>query len=94
MIARYFERRATEIKLWWKAPIRAKDRILGAVVGTLGGFWIGVIAWLMFGVVPAPLAAVIPWVIVAMAIAIILGIVFPKPVTVLLFPFSMFGIGS
>jgi hypothetical protein len=64
-----------------------RDRILGAIVGAFGGFWLGVLSSFAFGSLGQP-ATFVALVAVACAVS---GVVFPKVVTVVLFPFSTFG---
>jgi len=84
----------TKFKEWWHRPIQKKDRILAAVIGGIGGFWIGVLGRISFGSMPVAITTLGYWAIGAIVIGVILGVLFPKPITVVLFPFSIFGIGG
>ena len=90
----FFSRRIANFKSWWHRPPTRKDRVLGAVVGAIGGFWLGLIA---FGVCidgPAPLLDMLRWMASGAGIGLVCGIVFPKVTTCALFPFSLLGIGD
>jgi hypothetical protein len=75
-------------RTWWHAPIKRRDRILGAVVGALGAFWIGCLCRLFLGPVPMPLAVVLTWGLVAAFVGTVLGVTFPKVVACVCFPFA------
>jgi hypothetical protein len=93
MVARYFERRIDEFKLWWRAPVTRKDRRRGLVTGAIGGFWIGLFAGLFLIVPPAAITAFVPWLLGGAASGALLGLICPKQVLVLLFPLSTTGGG-
>jgi len=79
---------------WWSAPPTGKDRLLGAVVGGLGFFWIGLFARLMIGPMPVSLGSLAIWAVGAVVCGLILGTFFPKATTCVCFPFSVFGVGN
>lgn len=85
------KRRIRKLREWWSAPATAKDRAVGAVVGGFGGFWIGVLGRMILGALPVSLGEVAIWALATAMCGIGAGIAFPKPVTVILFPFSTFG---
>lgn len=90
----FFTRRVRAFSGWWRAPASRRDRILGAFVGALGGFWIGVL--LSAVLLPTPLSfSTLGLAGLASAVAgLVLGIAFPKFTTLVCFPFSVFGMGG
>ena len=76
---------------WWRAPVTRRDRIIGALIGGMGCFWIGLLGRLAMGTTPVPLATLGGWALGAMLVGILLGVCFPKSVSVLCFLFSSFG---
>lgn len=48
----FIKRYTRKLREWWQSPVTAKDRAVGAVVGGLGGFWIGVLGRIMLGALP------------------------------------------
>ena len=89
-----FKRRILNFQQWWQAPATSRDRILGAFVGGFGGFWIGALGRIALGAAPVPLGEVVAFAFVAAACCAAIGVAFPKPVTVVLFPLSLFGGGN
>lgn len=87
----FIKRHTRKLREWWRSPTTAKDRAVGAVVGGFGGFWIGVLGRIVLGALPASLNEVVIWALATAICGIGAGIAFPKPVTVVLFPFSTFG---
>jgi len=94
MISAFFQRRKQRFIGWWRAPITRKDRAVGALVGGLGCFWVGVLGRIILGPLPVSLEILAWWALGSVAIGVILGLVFPKATTCVTFPFSTFGIGS
>ena len=88
------DRRGQEFLEWWRAPTTRKDRIVGAIVGGLGCLWIGVLGRMMLGPMPITLVAIGWWALFSICIGVILGVSFPKYVTCICFPFSVFGVGG
>ncbi|MDR1994246.1 hypothetical protein [Azonexus sp.] len=78
-------------KLWWREPPTWRDRITGALVGSIGGFWIGILGRIILGPLPAPFSVVLLWGIGAIILFAVIGTIFPKPVSIILFPFSIWG---
>ena len=87
-------RRNRSFREWWQAPITPRDRRLGAFVGGLGGFWIGALGRIALGASPVSLTEVGAWGLVVAVCCAAIGIAFPKPVTLILFPLSVFGVSS
>lgn len=87
----FIKRYTRKLREWWQSPVTAKDRAVGAVVGGLGGFWIGVLGRIMLGALPVSLGEVAIWALAAAMCGASAGITFPKLVTVVLFPFLTFG---
>ena len=67
---------------------------MGAFVGGIGGFWIGALGRIALGATPVSLGEVVAWALAAAICCAVIGVAFPKPVTVALFPFSIFGGGN
>jgi hypothetical protein len=82
----------TRFNAWWHAPATRRDRVLGAVVGGLGCLWIGGLGRVFLGTLPVPLHIVIAWGLGAGVIGVVLGVCFPKVITCVCFPFSIFGL--
>ena len=76
---------------WWNRPIRPSDRIWGALIGAFGGFWVGLLGRVFLGGVPVSLTVLAYWAFGAAVAGLVLGAVFPKASTAVLFPFSTFG---
>lgn len=91
MIREYIERRRSEFLRWWAAPAKVKDRVLGATIGAIGAFWIGALGRLALGQLPASLSEVAVWGLGGALVGAVAGIAFPKVVSCVLFPFSIFG---
>jgi len=83
--------RLESFKIWWHAPIRRRDRVLGALVGGFGCFWLGVLAFVVYGSALGSNASVAAFVAASAVLGVMLGIVFQKAVTVVCFPFATFG---
>jgi hypothetical protein len=82
--------RMERFKSWWRAPATPKDRVLGAVVGAFGGFWLGLLS--LAALAPAALRPV-EFVGLVTAGCVLAGVLFPKTATVVLFPFGITGGG-
>jgi hypothetical protein len=78
---------------WWHRPIRTRDRVGAFFIGGFGGFWVGLLGRLMFGPLPVELGILGYWAVAGAIACAILGAVFPRVATVVLYPFSMFGLG-
>lgn len=87
----FISRNIQKLRDWWQSPATAKDRVVGGLVGGFGGFWIGVLGRIGFGALPVSLGEVAIWALATAACGLGIGIAFPKPITVVLFPFSFFG---
>jgi hypothetical protein len=94
MLNGFFRRRMQNFARWWQAPVTRRDRVIGAIIGGMGCFWIGLLGRLALGATPVPLSTLGGWALGAMLVGILLGVCFPKSVSVLCFPFSSFGGGS
>ena len=94
MIATLLQRERQRFVAWWGAPATSKDRAIGALIGGIAGFWIGVLGRLMLGPSPVGLDVLAWWALGSVALGIALGVVFPKATACVLFPFSTIGLGS
>lgn len=94
MINEFFRNRSQNFARWWHAPVTRRDRIIGAFIGGMGCFWIGILGRLALGPLPASLSTLAWWAFGSALFGILLGVCFPKSVSVVCFPFSTFGGGS
>lgn len=76
--------------------MRTRDRVGAFFIGGFGGLWVGLLGRLMFGPMPVAFSVVGYWALGGAIVCALLGVVHPRVVTVLLYPFSMlgFGVGS
>jgi hypothetical protein len=93
MLRAFISQRIQAFPIWWKAPATGKDRFFGAVVGAMAGFWIGVLASVVFVAPPVSFTMLGLWALCAAMLGLVLGVVFPKATMLLLFPVSTFGAG-
>lgn len=89
-----FQRQVRKFSDWWQSPITTRDRRSGALVGGLGGFWISALGRIALGTTPVSLGKVAAWGLAVATCCAIGGFSFPRPVTIVLFPFSVFGSGN
>jgi hypothetical protein len=94
MIAAFLQRQRQRFSAWWRAPITWKDHAVGALIGGIACFWIGVLGRIIIGPLPVGLEVLAWWALGSVAIGIALGLVFPKATTCVLFPFSTIGVGG
>lgn len=90
----FFRHKFQNFARWWNAPVTRRDRIIGAFVGGMGCFWIGILGRLALGPLPVSLSAWGWWALGSTVLGVMLGICFPKIVSVVCFPFSSLGGGS
>lgn len=79
---------------WWQRPVQTRDRVGAIAVGAFGGMWVGLLLRLFFGPMPVSLPTLGYWAIGGIAAGMLLGALFPRATTIVLFPFSTFGAGS
>ncbi len=77
--------------IWYRAPATRKDRIRAAIIGALGGFWIGLLGRILLGSLPVSFSVAGWWAMGSAATGLVLGLLFPKTVTCICYPFSIFG---
>lgn len=94
MIRSFVAARLDRFRTWWSAPPTARDRLLGASVGAMGCFWLGLLGRLFFGPMPVSVAMLGWWAGGFAALGVVLGLMFPKVTIAVLFPISVFGIGG
>ena len=73
--------------------MRPADRLWAIIVGLSAGFWLGLIARLSFGPMPVSFQILGYWIIGGMVACGILGVLFPRTVSIILYPFTLLGIG-
>ena len=81
-----------QFQVWWRRPTSPIERLGAFLLGAWAGLWLGVIGRLVLGAMPIPLEELF-WFAAGTAIALaVLGLVFPKYVTCIAYPFSFLGI--
>ncbi len=83
-----------DFKTWWATPTKTADRIKAMVIGSIAGFWIGLI--LPFAIIDGGVSfTTIGYSILAgIVIMGILGLIIPKWITVIFYPFAFMNIGA
>jgi hypothetical protein len=76
---------------WWRAPVTARDRVTGAVLGGTAGFWAGALGRIMLGPLPVGAAAVLLWGVTGIAAGALFGRLRPKAAFAFLLPLAAFG---
>lgn len=94
MIRNFIAVRVNDFREWWRRPATAKDRVTSGVIGAFGGFWVGILGRMILGPMPISIETLAWWALGSIICGAILGVLFPKVIGTLLFPFSMFGVGS
>ena len=84
----------TSFNQWWRRPLRARDKVGAVFIGAIGGFWVGLLGRLFAGPMPASISELAYWAVSGIIAGIILGILFPRVVSVVLYPLTLLGIGS
>lgn len=74
--------------------MKPADRVWAVIVGVIGGFWLGLIIRLAFGSMPVSFQVLGYWIIGGMIVGGILGILFPRIISIALYPFTLIGFGS
>lgn len=87
------DRRLARFETWRRSPASRADRVAGACVGALGGLWIGILATVMWVSPPVVPSTVGLGGLGGAVFDVALGLRYPKGAAILLFPFSIFGIG-
>jgi hypothetical protein len=86
-----FASQIERFKLWWREPPTRRDRITGALIGAIWGFWVGILWRIILGPLPAPFSVVLLWGLGAIIFFAVIGAIFPKSVSIILLPFSIWG---
>lgn len=87
VIYKYLKSSLSDWRQWWKAPTTRSDRIVGIVIGAIGGCVIGIILRVVVGPLPAPLATFALWAVLGLFVGMTFGGIFPKPIGLLCAPF-------
>jgi hypothetical protein len=77
---------------WWQAPITARDRSTGVMVGAFAGLWIGALGRMIVAQDAVGIGELGLFALGGAIVFAAIGWRFPKAVTVLLFPFAVSGI--
>lgn len=48
----FIKRNIQTLREWWQSPVTIKERAVGALVGGIGGFWVGVFGRVVLGATP------------------------------------------
>lgn len=84
----------TSFNQWWRRPLRTRDKIGAVLIGAIGGFWVSFLGRLFVASMPVSLTELGYWAVGGIIAGIILGLLFPRVVSVVLYPFALLGIGS
>lgn len=86
--------RRNKFKAWWKRPSTKVDRFFAAIIGAVGMFWVALLSPAVLPINgPFTLNQIACWFAGFILTGIIIGIIFPKIVSVVLYPFALCGIG-
>ena len=86
--------RTNQFKEWWKRTPTKADRFLAAIIGAIGMFWVALISAAVLPISgPFTLIQILYWFLGFVSSGVIIGVIFPKIVTIVLFPFSLLGGG-
>jgi len=94
MFGSFLRRRIQGFSEWWNTPATIRDRVVSGMIGGLGGFWIGLLGRLLLGPQPVDIVVLGGWVVGTMVFLSVLGVLFPKVIGTICYPFSLFGIGN
>ncbi|MBA3595353.1 MAG: hypothetical protein M3Q12_03100 [Pseudomonadota bacterium] len=94
MVNSFLRNRYQNYVRWRHAPATRRDRTIGAAIGGMGCFWIGILGRLALSPLPVSMSALAWWALGSVLLGVMLGIIFPKIVSVVCLPFSSFGGGS
>jgi len=87
----WLRERTTRALAWWRAPVTARERFYGALVGGAAGFWIGALGRVVVGPLPVRVAVILFWGVMGIAAGALLGRLRPRPTLVFLLPLATFG---
>ena len=93
MLLAWSQQRLRNFAEWWRTPITRKVRLKGSVIGGFGCFWVGVLGRLLIGPMPVDLSVIGWWALGSLIAGIFAGLIFPKAVLCVFYPFSIFGGG-
>jgi hypothetical protein len=91
MMQDWLRERIARALAWWRAPVTARDRVTGAVVGGMAGFWVGALGRIMAGPLPVGITVVLLWAAAGLAAGALFGRLRPKATFVFLLPLAAFG---
>ena len=84
----------TSFNQWWRRPLRTRDKVGAIFIGAIGAFWVSFLGRLFLGPMPVSFSELGYWAAGGIVVGIILGVLFPRVVSVVLYPFVFLGIGS
>ena len=70
-----------------------RHRVGAFLIGAFGGLWVGLLGRLFLGPMPVAFSVLAYWAIGGAIACALLGALFPRVVTVVLYPFAMLGSG-
>ena len=83
----------TSFNQWWRRPLRTRDKVGAVLIGVVGGFVVGLLGRLSLGSMPVSFAELAYWAVGGMIGGMVFGILFPRVVTVVLYPVVFIGSG-
>jgi hypothetical protein len=89
VIGEFLRKRAVLWREWYRTPVTGNDRLIGAIVGGVGFFWIGVLILCALQAHTTVFATAI-WLGACVALGVFFGSAFPKIVRTVCFPFTTF----
>ena len=73
---------------WLREPATIRHQLGGVFVGAFAGFWFGMLGWAVFEGNDALDSGFLPWALAGLAVCAAIGLRWPKPVLVVLFPLT------
>ncbi len=96
MIMQYVNKKLTQFKTWWSSRATLADRLWAFVSGAWAGLWLGAIGHIVVSDLPMSMTALFWFAVSAALVLGVAGLIFPKAVRCISFPFlflSIFGSG-
>lgn len=90
----YLNDKLVRFHSWWRRPATPADRVWAVVLGAWAGLWLGAIGRLVLGEMPVSLRELAWFAVASAGVLAACGLVFPKTVRCISFPFSFLGASS